>query len=196
MLARKILSAGGRVTLAAAPEGRDGQVLAELAAEAPAGVLHVARDEGRMTALAEVAGFFRPEVEVVRLPAWDCLPYDRVSPHPTVEARRMDAFCRLAATPSRGRLILTTVNAALQRTPARERVAGATFRARPGERVDLATARLPGAATASTEPARCARPANSPSAAASSTSFRRARRLRCASTSSATSWKTSAPSTR
>ncbi len=33
--------------------------------------------------------FFAPEVERLEFPAWDCLPYDRVSPHAGVLAQRM-----------------------------------------------------------------------------------------------------------
>jgi transcription-repair coupling factor (superfamily II helicase) len=35
-----------------------------------------------MARMAEALGFFMPEAEVLRLPAWDVLPYDRVSPNP------------------------------------------------------------------------------------------------------------------
>ncbi len=39
-----------------------------------------------------------PELlEVVNLPAWDCLPYDRVSPRPGVAALRCAALARLAS---------------------------------------------------------------------------------------------------
>ena len=58
-------------------------------------LLHVARDAGRATLLAELVAFFAPELEVVVLPAWDCLPYDRVSPNPDIMARRLEALARL-----------------------------------------------------------------------------------------------------
>ena len=32
------------------------------------------------------------------MPAWDCQPYDRVSPNPGVAAQRMTALARLALT--------------------------------------------------------------------------------------------------
>ena len=44
-------------------------------------MLHVCVDDARMARLIEALGFFDPSLEVVALPAWDCLPYDRVSPH-------------------------------------------------------------------------------------------------------------------
>src|SRR3954471_20617859 len=85
------------------PEGYDALVLAERACGASRdSTLHVARDELRLTALAEAVAFFAPEVEIITIPAWDCLPYDRVSPNAEVMARRIDAFTRLAEPPPSG----------------------------------------------------------------------------------------------
>ncbi|MFI5019978.1 MAG: hypothetical protein ACHQHK_18710, partial [Dongiales bacterium] len=68
----------GRQTLAGVPEGFDGRILAALAGRTQ--MLHVCVDDARMARLIEALGFFAPSLEVVALPAWDCLPYDRVSP--------------------------------------------------------------------------------------------------------------------
>src|SRR5262249_21747396 len=48
-----------------------------------------------------------------------CLPYDRVSPHAGFVAQRMTTLSRLARVQGRDRpsVLLTTVNAALQRVP-------------------------------------------------------------------------------
>src|SRR5690606_7557012 len=68
---------------------------------------------------AQVVEFFLPEVEVVLFPAWDCVPYDRVSPGLQVTSARVKALSKLSAEPeTKGkRLIITTVNAILQRVP-------------------------------------------------------------------------------
>ena len=42
--------------------------------------LHVCRDDTRMQRFADALGFFHPGLEVLSLPAWDCLPYDRIGP--------------------------------------------------------------------------------------------------------------------
>ena len=51
----------------------------------------------------------------MEFPAWDCLPYDRVSPNAGVVAQRMTALSRLARVKGRDKpsVLLTTVNAAL-----------------------------------------------------------------------------------
>src|SRR5262249_21005197 len=104
---------------------------------APAALLVVCRDGSRMAALSRAMAFFAPEIELIEFPAWDCLPYDRVSPHSGLVAERMAALFQLARgkrpdRPGRPAVVLTTVNAALQRVPARSLVAGQALSAAPG----------------------------------------------------------------
>ncbi|HSK38177.1 MAG TPA: transcription-repair coupling factor [Arenibaculum sp.] len=129
----------GRLLIAGAPEGHDARVLADIAKRTPGGVVHVALDDVRLAKLAEAVAFFAPEVEVVQFPAWDCLPYDRVSPNGEILGRRVDALTRLLAPPKAGtpRMVLTTVNAAVQKVPPRSSFAQAAFAARIGDRIDL-----------------------------------------------------------
>ncbi len=59
-------------------------------------VLHVARVDARMARLADAVRFFHPEIECRQFPAWDCLPYDRVSPNGAIVSQRMEVLSRLA----------------------------------------------------------------------------------------------------
>ena len=135
----------GRLTFGEVPEGFDALVLADIARASRSiqgGMVgHVARDDARMSALAEALAFFAPDVEIELFPAWDCLPYDRVSPNGDISARRMATLSRLAARAEKGRdkplIVLLTVNAALQRVPARETVGTAAWSAHVGNRIDL-----------------------------------------------------------
>ena len=72
----------------------------------------------------------RRRLEVLRFPAWDCLPYDRVSPNPALVSERIATLARLLETPSRPRIVLTTVNALVQRVPPRAAFAGASLELR------------------------------------------------------------------
>ncbi len=126
-----------RILLGGAPEGFDATLLArELSRGQP--VVHVARDDKRMEAMRAALAMAAPDAVVLELPAWDCLPYDRVSPNPDVLARRMATLAMLAAGVPGPFVLLTTLNAATQRLPAREVIAGASFIARVGDRVDEA----------------------------------------------------------
>ena len=128
---------GSPLLLAHAVEGAELAWLAQrLRARAAPAVLHIARDGARLPLLARLATFFAPELEVIELPAWDCLPYDRISPSAGIMAQRLRALLRLTQPPAAGRLILTTANAIVQKLPPPARVSAAHFRLRAGGRVD------------------------------------------------------------
>ncbi len=139
------LNRGDKPTLAGVPDGFDAVVLADLTrarakkAEGPALLVFIARDGQRLQVLESALQFVAPDLEVMSFPAWDCQPYDRVSPAPAIVAHRMTTLSRLARTKSgeRPRLLLTTVNAALQRVPAFGKVASESFSAAPGNMVDI-----------------------------------------------------------
>ena len=119
-----------------APEGYDALLLAQRRAEHKGEVLHVSRDDTRMARLAEALAFFAPHLDVLRFPAWDCLPYDRVSPNPEIVSERIATLARLLDAPARPRIVLTTVNALVQRVPPRTAYQGTSFVLRPGGTAD------------------------------------------------------------
>jgi transcription-repair coupling factor (superfamily II helicase) len=120
-----------------APEGVDALVLVRRLGEHDGPVLHIARDDTRLAALAEQIGFFGPEIEIVAFPGWDCLPYDRVSPNAEIIAERIASLSRLQAAPDKKRIVLTTVNAALQKVLPRAALAGAGMALAKGDAVSL-----------------------------------------------------------
>ncbi len=129
------MAKGDRILLGGAPEGFDARLLArEVARGAP--VVHIARDDKRMEAMRAALAVLAPELVVLEFPAWDCLPYDRVSPNPELLARRMSTLAALSAGLSGAFVLLTTLTAATQRIPAREVMQTASFVARVGDRVD------------------------------------------------------------
>jgi transcription-repair coupling factor (superfamily II helicase) len=130
------------ITVSGVPEGFDAALLRDELARAGGPVIHVARDDKRLAAMRAALAFFAPDVPVLSFPAWDCLPYDRVSPNPEISATRMATLATLAAGGLPGRyVLLTTLNAAMQRVPAREVLRDSAFTARVGHRVDEAQLR-------------------------------------------------------
>jgi len=130
--------------LTGVPEGLDALVLGGMAQEPatagsePAPVLYVARDDRRLEALEQGLKVFAPGVTVIALPAWDCVPYDRVSPNPEIVARRVSALARLAVGRKPGPLVvLTTVNAVFQRVPPRAFMKASIKNLAPGQRLDM-----------------------------------------------------------
>jgi transcription-repair coupling factor (superfamily II helicase) len=142
----ELLAPGRPLTLSSVADGAEGLVISDLARavaardKAPAtSLLVICRDGARMAALSRALAFFAPDIAVQEIPAWDCLPYDRVSPHAFVVAQRMIALSRLARIKGRDRpsILLTTVNAALQRLPAKEMLAQQSLSAAPGNMLDM-----------------------------------------------------------
>ena len=127
-----------------APPGRDAQVLAEFilakaTAAMPAALVHVAMDDSALASMASALRFFAPSLEILAFPAWDCLPYDRSSPHVEIVSRRIATLTTLAGKPSaQPRVVITTVNALLQRLPPPEAFADAVFTIEKGGQLDNA----------------------------------------------------------
>src|SRR6056297_13511 len=135
------MSPANRITVSGAPEGFDARLILDEADRQGGVVIHVARDDRRLAAMREALGFFAPGLPVVGFPSWDCLPYDRVSPNPDISAARMATLAALVHAMPKRFVLLTTLNAATQRVPAREVLREAAFTARVGDRIDEAALR-------------------------------------------------------
>jgi transcription-repair coupling factor (superfamily II helicase) len=142
----ELLAPGKALTLASVVDGAEGLVISDLArtiaarADAPAtSLVVICRDGPRMAALSRALAFFAPDIAVQELPAWDCLPYDRVSPHAGIVAQRMITLSRLARKKGHEKpsILLTTVNAALQRLPPRDQLGQQSLSAAPGNLLDM-----------------------------------------------------------
>ena len=125
----------GRLAVTGAPAGYDAYLAAEAASRRNGLVLFVTADDIAAQAALETIGFFAPALHVLSFPAWDCLPYDRLSPKPDIESIRL---ATLAALVKRGKdaapaVVATPVHALLQRVPPREAIRGASLIARAGE---------------------------------------------------------------
>jgi transcription-repair coupling factor (superfamily II helicase) len=136
------MSSSTHIQVSGAPEGFDAFLLAQEVAKSDGPVIHVARDDKRLSAMRTALKFFAPDMPVLDFPAWDCLPFDRMSPNSDISAHRMATLAALAhgAAPKRF-IILTTLAAVTQRVPARATLNAAAFTARVGERINEANLR-------------------------------------------------------
>ncbi|MBI5264996.1 MAG: transcription-repair coupling factor [Bradyrhizobium sp.] len=142
----ELLTPGRPLTLSNVAEGAEGLVISDLARAVAArpkrsavSLAVVCRDGPRMQQLARALGFFAPDLPVMQFPAWDCQPYDRVSPHAGIMAERLTTLARLARLTGSDKplIVLTTVNAAVQRVPARDTVAAQALSVAPGHVVPM-----------------------------------------------------------
>ena len=87
-------------------------------------VVFVVQDGVRAARRRTPSRSFTPDVPVLTFPAWDCLPYDRMSPSPDIESQRLATLAALArrSKDSGPAVVVTTVNAiAAARAAARRR---------------------------------------------------------------------------
>jgi transcription-repair coupling factor (superfamily II helicase) len=132
----RILSAKSPLTLASVARGAQPLVLADLARAAKGRVVFITPDDAAMRAVSEAAIFFAPELEVIELPAWDCLPYDRASPALSVSAKRLSALHKLQGKAAKPQLLVTTINALLQRVVTPFRIRESVRLLKPGMEIN------------------------------------------------------------
>ncbi|MFD1744278.1 transcription-repair coupling factor [Rhizobium helianthi] len=143
--AKKVAAASSSLTIANVQAGMEPLLLAELARQGQS-VAYVMSDGHRMADLEQMLGFVAPDIPVLTLPAWDCLPYDRVSPSADISARRLTALSGLIAHRKKPHpaIVLVTVNGMMQKIAPADVIESLAFSAKPGNtiRMDDIAARL------------------------------------------------------
>jgi transcription-repair coupling factor (superfamily II helicase) len=130
-------------TIVNVPDGLQPVTFARLVEEriksaesATVAAVFVARDGRRLQRMEDVLRAMMPQHTILTMPAWDCLPYDRVSPNGVTIAARMTTLAALTDPATRGAIVLTAVNALIQKLPPVDIVSGMSFAARAGQVVD------------------------------------------------------------
>lgn len=132
----------GAHRLSGLPEGEDARYIARLAQaawdSARAPIMHIVLDDARLHTMCDLLVHFAPDVAVIAFPAWDCLPYDRVSPQPDITAQRVRALQILCQeNPWQGpTVIVTPLNAAIQKLPPQSAFQKSSYILQRGKEVD------------------------------------------------------------
>ena len=104
-------------------------------------ILYITRDDRRLSIAWDTLKAFAPDITVLDFPAWDCLPYDRVSPNPELTGRRLNTLFklnhRLENKTGNQVIILTTVNAILQKVPSRGQFKNSIFELKKKQNINL-----------------------------------------------------------
>ena len=104
-------------------------------------LVYIARDDARMAQMQQGLAALDPEVNIQILPAWDCLPYDRVSPHAGIISQRIQTLSHLygmadriasPSAPAKNSVLLTTINSWMQKIPPRSFFAEKSLTLRAG----------------------------------------------------------------
>lgn len=79
--------------------------------------LFITNTDSEIPSIQQQTQFFASNLEVIDIPAWDCLPYDRSSPKAFISSNRIQKLHRLSNRQEGQRFfIITSVNSILQKT--------------------------------------------------------------------------------
>ncbi len=113
----------GDLAVFGAPNGHLADILLQAARQTTCPVLFVTTDDVRAAATRDALAFFEQSARVAMFPAWDCPPYSPMSPNPEILSSRMAVLTDLAAgTDAPADIIISTVNAVMQRVPPRRQI--------------------------------------------------------------------------
>ncbi len=131
---QRYVSAEEELIAAGLPEGLDAIIFTRAVRKDGRPALFVARDDSRAAAFQAACRFFAPDIPVISMPAWDCLPFDRISPSRLIAARRSAALYLLTQVDQNAALIVvSTVSAVSQFVPPKLVIAESGFSAKAGQ---------------------------------------------------------------
>ncbi len=128
--------AGNHLQISGVPASAQGYVLSQWAQDANRPIIHITNSDREMEMVATACRFFAPDIPCLTLPAWDCLPYDRVSPSHAIIAERIQTLSQLAQSHSKACIVVTTISAAMQKLPPKALLRAASFQIKAGDNVD------------------------------------------------------------
>lgn len=133
-----LIKNSSHVTLGGVPEGAEAFLLTEmLKQELTTPFLYVCRHETSIHGLEETLKFLCPDIDILIFPSWDCLPYDRMSPKRDISAERMTTLLKLNKGLNKPTLIITTIQAFLQRVAPQEIFKNADLHLKAGRHFNL-----------------------------------------------------------
>lgn len=105
--------------IASVAEGYDAFLLGDIYKQSSSDILYIVSDGLTLETTVDLLKTLYPDVEVLKLPAWDTVPYDRVSPNVEIIAERVQTLCSLAKnpTPKKPRIIVASIGAVIQKLP-------------------------------------------------------------------------------
>ena len=104
--------------LSCVADGYDALLLSDFCTQ-NSDILYIVSDGVELARTADLLQYIRPELKVLRFPAWDTVPYDRVSPNINIVAERIATLSELAynPVPKEPRVVISSIGAILQKLP-------------------------------------------------------------------------------
>lgn len=97
--------------------------------------LHITENDKRLEQIKSQIEFFSPKIKILTFPSWDSLPYDRSSPKNSIIANRIKTLIKISQKREEKTVILTTINAILQKITPKNAVNNLGFEINQGDSV-------------------------------------------------------------
>ncbi|MCX7338499.1 MAG: transcription-repair coupling factor [Alphaproteobacteria bacterium] len=116
------------------PQGYQSFVIANLFKQNKKNLLFVSATDDRLETLKQQVSVIDPTIPVLIFPAWDCLPYDRISPSLDIVTARLATLTALLDQ-NQPAIVITSVSALAQRLPPRLSFLGESLDIQVGQKV-------------------------------------------------------------
>ena len=112
-------------------------LISDIAASKKRPIVCLLPDEHCCQEMAEALSFFSPKLPQYLFPAWDCLPYDRLSPSKDISAKRIETLCKLIhAEHNKAFVVIASVAAAMQKLQPKKSLESKLLNLKRGERLN------------------------------------------------------------
>jgi transcription-repair coupling factor (superfamily II helicase) len=58
-------------------------------------IVYVVKNEDKLIKISQLVSEIYPNLDYIKIPAWDCLPYDNVSPSARITGERINSFIKI-----------------------------------------------------------------------------------------------------
>ena len=105
-------------TLSSVPDGYDAVLLDRFSRKSKE-ILYVVSDGVSLERTADMLRYLNPKLDVLKFPAWDTVPYDRVSPNVNIVAQRVETLTEIVTNPNpkKPRVIIASIGSLIQKLP-------------------------------------------------------------------------------
>ena len=106
-------------TISSVAKDAEAFVLKDLYSQVNQDILCILSDGVSLNQVYNTLIAIAPEAEILMLPAWDTVPYDRVSPNANILSKRIETLAKLVLekNKSKHRIVLCSIGAAIQKLP-------------------------------------------------------------------------------
>jgi transcription-repair coupling factor (superfamily II helicase) len=80
-------------------------------------IMFVVDDEAKLQIIADQIKFFSSDINVIVFPAWDCAPYEKVSPNISSLSKRINVLDQLCNLEDKNTILLLSIDSVIQKLP-------------------------------------------------------------------------------